>query len=127
MITISLNEHLTGCVKHLKHLKANEDKTFKVLKLRIPPLKRKVVAIGKGMPVYTSSTAILKPEQKYGNLIIDICVNYPATMTEEKANKLQAYLPDAQVMEVDNDGMYCYVPTTHKSRYRNNPLSQRIV
>jgi len=101
-MTISLTEHLVGCVKHLKHLKSNPDKTFQVLKVKIPPLKRKLVVIGKGMPVFDNSIAIIKPEPKFGNLIIDICVNYPEAIEEDKTEKLKNFLPDAQVMEVDS-------------------------
>ena len=45
-----LAEHLTGCTKFVKHLAENPNKTYKILKLNIPPLKKKIVILGKGMP-----------------------------------------------------------------------------
>ena len=45
-----LAEHLTGCTKFVKHLAENPNKTYKILKLKIPPLKKKIVILGKGMP-----------------------------------------------------------------------------
>ena len=46
----TLAEHLTGCTKFVKHLAENPNKTYKILKLNIPPLKKKIVILGKGMP-----------------------------------------------------------------------------
>lgn len=43
-------EYLTGCTKYVKHLKEGIDKSFKILKIKIPPLKNKLIIIGKGMP-----------------------------------------------------------------------------
>ena len=41
---------MTGCTKYVKHLKEGANKSYKMLKLDIPPLKSKMVIIGKGMP-----------------------------------------------------------------------------
>ena len=51
MLELTLTEHLTGCTKFIRHLEAHPTGNgYKMLKVNIPPLKRKLVVVGKGMP-----------------------------------------------------------------------------
>ena len=105
-ITVSLEEHLVGCVRHLRHLKELDraSKTFQVLKVKIPPLKKKFVIPGKGMPKYIKKTSIVEIPVEYGDLVVNVCVNYPEKVNEAQIEVLSKFLPPPSVMEVENTG-----------------------
>ena len=51
LVKVSLVEHLAGATKYIRHLEAQPSGNgFKILKVKIPPLKTKLVVKGKGMP-----------------------------------------------------------------------------
>ena len=108
MITLTLNEHFLGCTKYIQHLQEvkpdapadkKAPKRYKCFKVRIPPLKRKLVLENKGMPILTVAGT-------FGNLILDIIVDYPEKIDKDLAEKLSNILPDASLMEVENQGLY---------------------
>ena len=103
---MSLEEHLVGCVRHLRHLKELDraSKTFQVLKVKIPPLKKKFVIPGKGMPKYIKKTSIVETPVEYGDLVVNVCVNYPEKVNEAQIEVLNKFLPPPSVMEVENTG-----------------------
>ena len=93
-------------MRHLRHLKELDraSKTFQVLKVKIPPLKKKFVIPGKGMPKYIKKTSIVELPVEYGDLVVNVCVNYPEKVNEAQIEVLSKFLPPPSVMEVENTG-----------------------
>ena len=93
-------------MRHLRHLKELDkaSKTYQVLRVKIPPLKMKFVIPGKGMPKYVKKTSIVELPIEYGDLIVNVCVNYPDKIADAKVNVLSKFLPPPSIMEVENDG-----------------------
>lgn len=102
-VTLTFNEHISGCYKYIKHLKETSKpeekaKTYKMLKVNIPPLKRKLVIPNKGLPVYNT-------ENVFGHLIINIIIDYPEILTEALVNKLENLLPEDMEISMGTDDL----------------------
>jgi len=106
-LELTLAEHLTGCTKFVKHLAENPNKTYKILKLNIPPLKKKIVILGKGMPKTSldaegALSGAMETPKTYGNLIIDILVDFPEKINPKHQDILKALVPKSEPDLVDS-------------------------
>lgn len=99
LLKVSLLEHLTGTTKFIRHLEAHSSGNgFKMLKMKIPPLKTKLVVRNKGMPKTSIENGeLVCKRETFGNLIIDIVVDYPDSLTSTVQSELSAIIPEHDI------------------------------
>jgi len=54
------------------------------------------------MPKYIKKTSIVEIPVEYGDLVVNVCVNYPEKVNEAQIEVLSKFLPPPSVMEVEN-------------------------